>query len=125
MPYSPRSIARTCKNSVLFISFFVILQGCATVNGIPSGAVFSRIKGPLLITNDNQNLQTGYNTVGTSKSTSLFYVVNFGDASIEKAISKSTNPAGVKISHVDFQYCHFLGCGVYKTIVYYYDSSHQ
>lgn len=107
----------------IFILSLALLSSCATINGSPCGVLYANIKGPLLITNDNQVNQVGYNSYGISKSMTILYLVNFGDASIEKAIHNSKNPSGVKISHVDFKYFHFLGCGTYKTIVYYYDSS--
>jgi hypothetical protein len=113
------------KKATLIVSAVVLLQGCATVNGVPSGVLYSNIKGPLLIADGNQSTQVGYNDIAVSKSHSLFYIINWGDASIEKAIGTDLVAPGVRISHVDFEFWHLLGCGTYKTIVYYYNPSYH
>lgn len=113
------------KKALLIILAAMVLQGCATVNGVPSGVLYSNIKGPLLIADGNQSTQAGYNETAVSKSHSLLYIINWGDASVEKAVGTALIAPGVRISHVDFKFWHLLGCGTYKTIVYYYNPSHN
>ena len=108
------------KRVIPLAIFAIFFSGCATVNGVPSGAIFSKIQGPLLIASGNQSEQVGYNKCAVSCSHSIFYIINWGDASVQKAIGADLVAPAVRISHVDFKYTQFLGCGTYKTIVYYY-----
>ena len=105
----------------LFILLIVVLAlpGCATVNGVPCGVIYSNIKGPLLVTASNQAEQVGAAKIGTSSSHSIFSIITWGDASVDKALGTDVVAPGVVVSHVDFKYTQFLGCGTYKTYVYY------
>jgi TRL-like protein family len=100
----------------------VFCCGCTTTNAVPVGILYTNVSGPLLVTNDNQSAQLGYNSVGISTTHMVLAFIQWGDASVMKAISNSSrNPESVTVSHVDFKYTSVLGCGSYSTIVYFYD----
>lgn len=117
---SVSTVSSFFKKTIPILAIAIVIHGCATVNGVPSGVLYSNIKGPLLITDGNQSNQVGYNSVALSKSHSIFYLINWGDASVAKAVGSDLVAPGMQISHVDFKFWHLLGCGTYTTVVYYY-----
>jgi hypothetical protein len=116
---SVSTVSNYFKKAIAILAMAMLIQSCATVNGVPSGVLYSNIKGPLLITDGNQSNQVGHNSVALSKSHSIFYLINWGDASVAKALGSDLVAPGMQISHVDFKFWHLLGCGTYTTIVYY------
>ena len=110
------------RRYIALVAFFVLLSasGRGAMTGPPGGFLFSWVRGPVAVATNMNSV--GYNSHGESMSWSVFYVLTFGDASIRKAKEHgSAHPESVNVTHVDYQWIHFLGCGQYTLRVYFYD----
>jgi hypothetical protein len=99
------------KKLVIAAGFALMLSSCAIVSSPLSGFVYTDVKSPVAVT-DNQNSTK----VGTAEATSILGIVATGDASVEAA-AKS---AGItKIHHVDQHSTGIIGVfAKYKIYVY-------
>lgn len=99
------------KKLTLVAGFALLLSSCAVVKAPVSGVVYTKVKAPVAVT-ENENASK----VGTAEATSILGIVATGDASIDAA-AKS---AGItKIHHVDAESTGILGIfAKYKIYVY-------
>lgn len=117
---TPEKILKLSKILILIL----FLNGCVSMQGPPGGLIYSDLKGPVAVTGEAS--KSGYNGVGVSKACTFLYLFTFGNASIDKAKKNGSKfPERVKVTHIDYEWKHFLGIGIYKLKVYFFDPSKE
>ncbi len=114
---------RTYIIAIAIVLGFCLSNRTAMI-GPPGGIIFAKLKGPVLMTSVVNN--AGYNGEGESHAWTILYVITVGDASIQSAKRNgSKNPELVRLTHADYEWVHFLGCGKYKLKVYFFDPNKE